>query len=121
MISESELNAARQRKNDAEAVIAQYHREQSATFEERLKTNPVFTDDELVYSRDSLCPCGHGLAYPSACGPSHYWDCSATLKGIADPQSKHCGRMPFAFYEIKSERGKETTRGVFRPRRESTS
>lgn len=121
MISEPELNDARQRKNDAEAIIAQYHREQSAAFEERVKTNPVFTDSELIYSRDSLCPCGHGLAYPAACGPGHYWDCSAILKGIADPQVKHCGQMPFAFYEIKSERGEETTRGMLRPQPKAKS
>lgn len=81
--------------------------------------NPIFTDDELVYSANQLCPCGHGLAYPKDCGPSHYWDCSAILKGIADKSVQHTGQLPFAFYYIKVESERNgTTRGVFKPRGE---
>jgi hypothetical protein len=82
-----------------------------------LEDNPIFTDDELRYSARDLCPCGHGLAYPKECGTSHYWDCSAILKGIADSKIAHTGRLPFIYYSIKSESAQNgTTRGVFIPK-----
>ena len=119
MITEQQLQEASQQKDDAEKIIHQYHKEKREAFEERLKTNPVFNDSELVYSAVTLCPCGHGLAYPKDCGPNHYWDCSAILRGIADRDAKHTGQLPFAFYAIKAEGENSTsdasTRGVFRP------
>ena len=68
--------------------------------------------DRLVYAADSRCPCGAGLAYDPAHvdpdsvfrGPlSNFWDCSAILLGTADRTVKHTDRLPFAFYEVKSE------------------
>lgn len=115
MITQEQLNLARQQQEEAEKIIIQYHLELLEAFQKRLEDNPIFTDDELIYSRESLCPCGHGLAYPKDCGPAHYWDCSAILKGIADPLAKHCGQMPFMYYEIKAELDEATTRGVFKP------
>ena len=82
---------------------------------------------KLVYAARVRCPCGAGMAYPKDGdypdgqpeGPMRwphngYWDCSAILLGTADPAVKHEAKLPFAFYEIKSEdqpsaRG-ETTR-----------
>lgn len=67
-----------------------------------------FTPEELVFAATSLCECGAGLAYPKLTSPHGSWDCSDILLGHAlkadDPGSKtHTGRLPFAFYEIKSE------------------
>ena len=42
------------------------------------------------------------------------WDCSAILLDMADANVKHEARLPFVFYEVKSERqpsaGGATTR-----------
>lgn len=106
-------------KDNAQKTINEFFRQKRERFELRLKENPIFTDDELFYSASSLCPCGHGLAYPKDCGPSHYWDCSAILKGIADKNVKHTDQLPFAFYDVKGEGERNgTTRGVFRPKPE---
>ncbi len=82
-------------------------------------SNLYFTDKELRYSAYAKCNCGAGLAYPTS--PSQeqinlwepdgvfamwsYWDCSDILTGRADKEAKtmHTGKLPFAFYEIKSE------------------
>lgn len=66
----------------------------------------------LTYSATARCPCGAGMAY----GPmtydndstfkkpyNGYWDCSAILDGTADKNVKHEAKLPFSFYEIKSE------------------
>lgn len=117
MISEEDYQAAVKARAEAEQTINAYHAQAREAFARRLVENPVFTDDELHYSATSLCPCGHGLAYPKACGGDHYWDCSAILKGIADPKVEHTGRLPFMFYDVKGEsEHRGTTRGVFRPK-----
>lgn len=112
MISQKEYEDALTQVKEAQNVINQFHREKAQAFEERMKNNPVFTDDELKYSATNKCPCGYGLAYPLNCGPHHYWDCSAILKGIADPYVVHTGKLPFVFYDIKSE---SELRGTTRP------
>lgn len=123
MISKQEYQSAVEQQSKFEKVITQYHKEQRAAFEERMKNDPVFTDDELVYSAINLCPCGHGLAYPKDCGGDHYWDCSAILKGIADKEAEHCAQLPFMMTKIKSENNplpggvKHTTRGRFEPKK----
>ena len=120
MISEADYNAAIAAKNAAEDTINQYHSEKQAAFDERLRLSPIFTDEELIYSAQVLCPCGYGLAYPKGCGAFHYWDCSGILKGIADTTVEHCGQYPFAMSNIKSElqpsAGGRTTRCVFQPK-----
>lgn len=116
MISKQDYEAAVAAKSEAESVINQYHQDRQAAFEKRIVENPIFTDEELIYSRDSLCTCGYGIAYPRDCGPLHYWDCSAILKGTADQSVKHTVPLPFAFYDVKAETPEQTTRGVFRPR-----
>lgn len=116
-ITEEEYKLAVKNKAEAEKVINAYHREQAEAFKQRLIDNPIFTDEELLYAAEQLCPCGHGMAYPKGCGTHHHWSCSAKLKGIADPQREHRDNEPFAFCDIKSEseyRG--TTRGKFLPR-----
>lgn len=61
----------------------------------------------LVYAAKHRCPCGAGLAYDprgeSGEISTGYWDCSAILLGTADHQVTHTARLPFVFYEIKSE------------------
>lgn len=116
MITKDQYDKAIETEKECRETINQYHRERHKVFQQRLKDNPIFTDEELFYSRTQLCPCGHGLAYPRTCGPHHYWDCSAILKGIADDKVEHTGQLPFAFYSVKGElEGHGTTRGVFLP------
>jgi hypothetical protein len=114
MISEKEYNVAVEQKEFAQKIINEYNREQMNAFDLRMKENPVFTDEELKYSAVAHCPCGHGLAYPKGC---HYWDCSAILKGIADPGIKHIAQLPFIYFDIKGEsESRGSTRGVFLPK-----
>ena len=119
-ITKKEYQDAQEQVTKSEKVIRQYHSERQEKFDTRLKNGTVFTDDELVYSAYNLCPCGHGLAYPNDCGPGHYWDCSAILKGTHDKNQEHCAQLPFTTTKMKSEnnifpRGiKPTTRGVFK-------
>lgn len=117
MISETEYQSAIAGQQNAQKIINQYHREKQQACDEKIAAGHTWTDGELVYSARDLCPCGHGLAYPKNCGGSHYWDCSAILKGNADKTVEHCAQLPFAFYSIKGESEHNgTTRGVFRPR-----
>ena len=110
------LSLSAGQKEQAQETINTYFKEKREAFQQRLKDNPIFTDDELRYSAVTLCPCGHGLAYPKDCIPGHYWDCSAILKGIADKNVEHTGQLPFASNSIKGESERNgTTRGVFKP------
>ena len=80
-------------------------------------------EKRMVYAAYDRCPCGAGLAYDPLFedetsvfkGPlSGYWDCSAILLGTADQSVKHTAKLPFAFYNVKSEQqpsaGGATTR-----------
>ena len=74
--------------------------------EELLATDKA---ERLVYAATARCPCGAGMAYDPAeeghgvfRGPDA-WDCSAILLGTADAAVKHEARLPFAFYDVKSE------------------
>lgn len=118
MITKEQYDAAIAQKEAAQVVINQYHLEYRDAFKARMEDNPIFTDDELVYAATTLCPCGYGMAYPKTCGPDHYWECAAILKGIAQPDpERHADRMPFMMYDMKSEsQTRGTTRGVYRPR-----
>lgn len=120
MVSEEEYKLAQESLQKAEEIISQYHAEKRTAFEKRLREFPVFTDDELVYSETTLCPCGHGLAYPKDCGPGHYWDCSTILKGIQNNEVQHTAKLPFAFYKVRSEgenpNSTLTTRGIYKPK-----
>jgi hypothetical protein len=59
--------------------------------------------EDLVFSAYTRCPCGLGLAYVRGSGGFSYWDCSGILMGTADPKMKHTDKLPFTFYEVKSE------------------
>lgn len=63
----------------------------------------MLTTDDLIFAAYTRCPCGHGMAYPKNCNPNHHWDCSAILLGTADKAVTHEAKLPFVFYEIKSE------------------
>ena len=120
-ITREQYEVASKQQDECQGVINAYHTQQLERFEKRLSDGTPFTDEELVYAASLLCPCGHGLAYPKDCGPFHYWDCSAILKGIADPKAKHSGQLPFAFYDVKAESEHAgTTRGVFKPKPSET-
>lgn len=54
----------------------------------------------LTFAAEKRCPCGAGLAYAPG---DDYWDCSAILLGTADKGVQHTAKLPFVFYEIKSE------------------
>lgn len=123
VVTQEQYDEARKQRDAAEQVINAFHTQKGEAFKGRWKAfearTRFFTEDELRYSQSVLCPCGHGLAYPKNCPPFHQWDCSAILKGIEDTAVKHTDSLPFAFYEIKSEEqggGKQTTRGVFKPK-----
>lgn len=62
----------------------------------------------LTFSATARCPCGAGLAYR---GGEDAWDCSEILIGTADTAVKHTARLPFVFYEVKSE-GQASARGA---------
>lgn len=120
MITRNQYDAAILAKEDADKIIRKFHIEKQEAFDVRLKSGVPFTDEELVYSSETLCPCGYGLAYPKDCGPFHYWDCSAILKDIADDKVQHTAKLPFIMYEVHAEGetigSTRTTRGVFRPK-----
>lgn len=116
MISEAEYEFAREMKAAAEETIAAYLVQKQDEFDLRMRTNPIFTPDELVYSARARCKgCGAGLAYPKNCGIRHYWDCSGVLTGkIQNPGKEHI-QYPFAFYEIKSENQPSADGATTRP------
>lgn len=68
------------------------------------------TEDDLVYAATTRCLCGAGMAYNKFCRSSErYWECSAILLGKAKPAIEpdavvHTGKLPFAFWEVLSER-----------------
>lgn len=80
-------------------------------------------DEDLIYAAAARCPCGAGLAYRRNAGPfgdKAHWDCSDILTGRAIPSGQpgaktHTDRLPFAFYEIKSERQPSANGATTRP------
>lgn len=81
----------------------------------------------MTFAATARCECGAGMAYDETCvmepfrGPS-YWDCSAILLGDAIPSGqpgavRHTDRLPFAFYEIKSENQPSARGATTRPDR----
>jgi len=78
--------------------------------QEELLAKPLA--ERMIYAAYERCPCGEGLAYDPAFedanspfkGPlSGYWDCSAIILGTENKEIKHTAKLPFSFYEIKSE------------------
>lgn len=74
---------------------------------------------KLTYSAHSRCPCGSGLAYGKMTKSNNpvegYWDCAAILDGTADKNVQHTARLPFTFYEIKSENQPSANGATTRP------
>lgn len=83
----------------------------------------VYTDNDLVYAAYCRCLCGAGMAHVKNCGaygPDACWDCSDILTGRAIPEGKegavtHKGRLPFTWYEIKSENQPSANGNTTRP------
>lgn len=80
---------------------------------------------KLTYSAYSRCSCGAGLAYgkmtvekDSAFNYPYngYWDCSAIIDGTADKNVQHTAKLPFQFYEIKSENQPSANGSSTRPK-----
>lgn len=82
------------------------------------------TPSDLIYAATSRCPCGAGLAHPRNAGPwgdTAYWDCSAILTGTARIDITHEARLPFAYYEIKSEQQPSANGATTRPDEDKTA
>ena len=84
---------------------------------EELQAQPI--EDRLVYAASARCACGAGLAYDpageSGRPASGYFDCSAILLDHADQAVKHEARLPFVFYEIRTERQPSAHGATTRP------
>lgn len=124
MITETQYTEAVSKKDAAEKVIQQYHKESSEKFKARWerfdKHGEYFTDLELVYSSHARCDkCGAGMAYPKGCDPFHQWTCSNVLKGIG--MDKGHQALPFTMYEVKSEDQPNANGATTRPKNEKPS
>ena len=123
-VSEAQYELAKQMEESAQAVIRLYGKQKQARFDVRYQAfergEQPFTEDELRFSLYQRCDCGYGLAYPKACGAWHHWDCAGILMDKADETYQHTAKLPFALYDIKSERDGETTRGTVVPNPEAT-
>lgn len=119
-MSSAELYAKAQELRAEADKVAE---EASKVRQAELAARPIA--ERLVYAAYSRCPCGAGLAYD----PCHEdessvfrgplfgcWDCSAILLGTADQNVKHTGKLPFAFYEIKSEDQPSVNGATTRPK-----
>jgi hypothetical protein len=77
----------------------------------------------LVYAATKRCPCGAGLAHWSDAQPygdTAHWDCSAIMLNEAVPSGElgsvvHTAKLPFVFYEIKSEKQPSARGATTRP------
>ncbi len=116
---DAEIRAAADR---AESVVKDLRKLAAAAYAARLKAQTAA--DRIVYAATSRCPCGAGLAFDPLgedeaspfVGPlSGYWDCSKILLGTADRAAKHTGRLPFSFYNVKSEEQPSANGATTRP------
>lgn len=96
--------------DDHVAKAIALRKEASRLHDEELKAKPIA--ERLVYAATARCLCGAGMAYdPVAVDEnsvfvgalSNFWGCSAILLGTADPAVKHTDKLPFAFWNLKSE------------------
>jgi len=79
------------------------------------KAQPLM--DRLLFAATARCPCGAGLAYDQGnAGFNGSWDCSAILMGTADKSVKHTDRLPFMYYDVKSERQPSAQGATTRPK-----
>lgn len=115
MTTSKELYAEARKLDDRSAELKKQAHELHIT-EQRAR--PL--DDRLVYAAYARCPCGAGMAYDPAAdeGVHGHWDCSAIILGTADQAVKHEAKLPFAFYEIKSENQPSANGATTRPKKE---
>lgn len=72
--------------------------------------------NDLIYAATARCPCGHGLAYEKGADPfKGFWDCAGIILDEADENVQHTARLPFVFYEIKSENQPSAQGATTRP------
>lgn len=65
----------------------------------------IYSDLELLYSAESRCVCGAGLAYPlnhEEAWQLRAWVCSSVLAGEVVDEKQH-DAFPWAFYKIREE------------------
>jgi hypothetical protein len=125
---ESKMNAETkyQEAEQLEAQAKKLREEGRALLLADLRKKPLL--ERLIFSAFARCPCGAGMVYdpagasggypdeskgekndgPFVGGFGGYWDCSAILLGAAVPSGQpgaveHSDRLPFSFYDIKSE------------------
>lgn len=110
----------------AESKLDQMRKDVHETWLREQRERPLL--ERLTFAATARCPCGAGLPYDPAeeggdgpfCGPSA-WDCSAILLGTAIPNGRpgsvtHTDKLPFAFYEIKSENQPSAFGATTRPK-----
>jgi hypothetical protein len=117
---DEKLAAAESRIKDLEAELFRYKRTEHP--KSTLDSYPGaghYSLDELTYSAFHRCLCGKGLAYvPEAVRTGKvlgYWDCSGILLGTAEIGVTHTDKLPFVFYEIKSEEDNSANGYTTRP------
>ncbi len=113
MVTKEQYDAAAKRMEEDQETVNKFFKEKQEVFNKRMEENPIFTDDELIYSGTNRFICGAGLAYPKDCGGNHYWDCSSLLKGETQLGAlQHSPQYPFMTYSIH---GESEYRGTTRP------
>lgn len=102
-----ELSALTAKKLKIEQRLQVIYKAQEQEIEEKIclayQGKGSFADSDLVFAAIARCCCGAGLAYPNNIGAHGAWHCSDILMGKARKDALHEGKMPFAFYSIKSE------------------
>lgn len=119
----------RTRADDLEKQAATLREAASGARQQELEATPLM--DRLVYASTARCNCGAGMAYDPASkgkadspfkGPSE-WECGDILRFDLLPADKqaevkaatHSAPLPFAFYEVKSEKQPSANGATTRP------
>jgi hypothetical protein len=109
--------------DELDAQVKALRKQAMDEHQRELKAKPLA--ERLEYAATARCPCGAGLAYDPAFEDensvfkgalSGYWDCSAIMLGTADKSVRHTDKLPFSFYEIKSERQPSANGATTRPK-----
>lgn len=99
------------KKKPLEEELRQIYLNEEKDVEARLnaceQNKGKFGLDELRFAAYTRCSCGAGMCYPKDIGMHGAWYCSDILLGRAIPSGQEGAKMhdklPFMFYEIKSE------------------
>lgn len=105
---------------EAEQELGRRADARSAALHNRVKDADAGRGDlkehELIYSAYHRCSCGAGLAYPEGIGPKRgAWDCAEILKGKANTKVLHTTKLPFSFFDVRSERDPKAKGRTTRP------